>query len=243
MPAGGKLTIETSVNSIDEHYVKNHVSGEIGEYVTIVISDNGHGIEPQIKEKIFEPFFTTKKVGEGTGLGLSTVYGIVKQNNGFIWVYSEIGHGTSFKIYFPVIKEQKAKLTKQDGLKAPVTEEGTILIVEDESNVRELIVEMLKMTNYTVIETGDVDDALEIMQKRGSSIDLLITDVIMPKLDGKSLAERCKKFNDNLRILFMSGYTENAIVHHGVLDEGLYFVQKPFTMHTLINKIHEIFSK
>ena len=243
MPEGGKLTIETAVKSIDNFYVKNHITGKTGDYVTISISDNGHGINPEVKEKIFEPFFTTKKIGEGTGLGLSTVYGIVKQNNGFIWVYSEPGIGTTFKIYFPIISEKMEIKEKTDKIKSSVVEEGTILVVEDEPNVRELIVEMLDMTNYTVIETGDVDEALEIMRKNGAHIDLLITDVIMPKLNGKSLAEQCKKINDNLHILYMSGYTENAIVHHGVLEEGLYFVQKPFTMQTLINKINEIFSK
>jgi PAS domain S-box-containing protein len=243
MPEGGKLTIETSVKSVDNFYVKNHITGKTGDYVTISISDNGYGIEPDIKEKIFEPFFTTKKIGEGTGLGLSTVYGIVKQNNGFIWVYSEPGFGTTFKIYLPFISDKMETKEKTGTAKTSVIEEGTILVVEDEPNVRELIVEMLNMTNYTVIETGDVDEALGIMRKNGSDIDLLITDVIMPKLNGKSLAEQCKKINDKLLILYMSGYTENAIVHHGVLEEGLYFVQKPFTMQTLINKINEIFSK
>ncbi len=243
MPEGGKLTVETNIESIDVDSLRKHMTEKIGDYVTISISDNGQGIAPEIKEKIFEPFFTTKKTGEGTGLGLSTVYGIVKQNNGYIWVYSEIDHGTTFKIYFPVIKEKTRPPKKTIRENLTMIEKGNILVVEDDPNVRELIIEMLKMTKYTVIESGDVDEALQIMRNKGKEIDLLITDVIMPKLNGKILAKQCKKINNNLQVLYMSGYTENAIVHHGVLEEGLYFVQKPFTIQTLLNKINEIFSK
>ncbi len=243
MPHSGKLTIETTFKSIDKYYVKNHITGKTGDYVVISISDNGSGIDPKIKEKIFEPFFTTKGTGKGTGLGLSTVYGIVKQNDGFIWVYSEPDQGTTFKIYFPAIQGEAEQNKKTFKDYAADIVHGTILIVEDEAYVRELIVEMLSTTNYTIIESGDVDKALEIINNKDLSIDLMITDVVMPKLDGKSLADQCRKIRSDIQVLFMSGYTENVIIHHGILDAGLYFIQKPFTMQTLLDKIRDIFSK
>src|SRR5581483_11943887 len=202
--------------------------------------DTGIGMDKETSARIFEPFFTTKEVGKGTGLGLAMVYGIIKQSGGNVWVYSEPGHGTTFKVYLPrVTQEQKPVESLPQRLPPPSGSE-TILVVEDENAVRGLVRSILTRKGYTVLDTGDVDEALRLCEQHSGNIALLITDVIMPKMSGPQVAERALKLRPGLRILYTSGYTDNALGHHGVFQPGVTLFEKPFTPDALVRKVREV---
>ena len=244
MPDGGKLVIETANVDLDEEYVRNHVAVIPGRYVMLAVSDTGVGMTPEIKEKVFEPFFTTKKKGEGTGLGLSTVYGIVKQSGGNIWVYSELRKGTTFKIYLPRVDEPldeiSEKVTVRKGL---LRGSETILVVEDEEEVRKLVVRGLEGQGYRVLDAPQGFDAFLIGEEHQGPIHLLVTDVVMPKMSGRELAERILEILPEVKVLYMSGYTDNTIVHYGMLEKGVNYIQKPFTVEGLVQKVREVLDK
>lgn len=238
MPQGGKLTIETSNVDLDAQYTRTHPGARAGLHVMIAVSDTGTGMDAATKARIFEPFFTTKAPGKGTGLGLATVYGIVKQSGGNIWVYSEPGRGTTFKVYLPRVEAQEPQQGSKpasDG--GPGT--GTILVVEDEEGVRTLLRDVLEMGGYTVLVAGDAFEAQETCAGFQGEIDLLLTDVVLPGMGGRELSEKVAAMRPGIRIAFMSGYTDNAIVHHGVLDPGLNFIEKPIQPNVLLERIAE----
>jgi two-component system, cell cycle sensor histidine kinase and response regulator CckA len=240
MPTGGKLTIETSNVYFDEEYSTLHIGVTPGAYIMLAVSDTGTGMDAATQARIFEPFFTTKEVGKGTGLGLSTVYGIVKQSGGNIWVYSEPGWGTTFKVYLTRVGED-AQRYKQNGAPEKVfrgTE--TILLAEDEDVVRKLARQVLEMYGYRVLEANNGGGALLICERYEEPIDLLITDVVMPEMSGRTLSDRLSQIRPEMRVLYMSGYTDNAIIHKGVLDEAANFIQKPFAPDVLARKIREV---
>jgi len=242
MPSGGKLTIETSNVTLDDDYARFHAPLRPGDYVMIAISDTGAGMDSETQQHIFEPFFTTKGT-RGTGLGLSTVYGIVKQSGGYIWVYSEVGKGTTFKIYLPRVASAGETATQ---VAAPVeyrkVEPGTetILLVEDEANLRYLARQYLEKQGYKVIEAADGAVAMQIAVAHEAVIHLLLTDVIMPGMNGRELAQRISEIRPNVKILYMSGYTENVIGHNGMLDAGVRLLQKPFNLRDLKSKVREV---
>jgi len=238
---GGKLTIETANVKLDESYARSHIGVAPGHYVMLSVSDTGAGMTPEIKERIFEPFFTTKEEGKGTGLGLSTVYGIVQQSGGNVWVYSEPGVGTTFKIYLPTIEEDTESLRPTALSTKSLQGSETILLVEDEETVRKLACTVLQKYGYTVLEAPNGEEALRIVQgQNGNPIHLMVTDVVMPGMSGRQLAERLVSLWPKLKVLYMSGYTDNAIVHHGVLDPGIAYIQKPFAPDALASKVREI---
>jgi PAS domain S-box-containing protein len=254
MPSGGKLTIETSNVTLDEEYARFHAPSRPGDYVMIAISDTGAGMDTETQSHIFEPFFTTKGT-KGTGLGLSTVYGIIKQSGGYIWVYSEQGRGTTFKIYLPrvaaigetaaqvaaspdVLSNEVRNNEARNGIVEPGTE--TILLVEDEANLRYLARQYLEKQGYKVIEAADGAVAMQIAVAHEKIIHLLLTDVIMPGMNGRELAQRIAEIRPNVKILYMSGYTENVIGHNGMLDAGVRLLQKPFNLRDLKSKVREV---
>ncbi len=240
MPSGGKLTIETANAEFDEPYAHRHVDVNPGHYVMLAVSDTGVGMTPEVRERIFEPFFTTKEKGKGTGLGLSTVYGIVKQSNGHIWVYSVPGKGTTFKIYLPRVDEPLEEIRKEVLKKEVPHGDETILIVEDEEEVRGLARKILEKQGYRILETFSGDDALLTCETREDPIHLALVDVVMPGMSGSELAGLLKPLYPEIKILFMSGYTDNAIVRQGVLEKGINYIQKPFTMEGLARKVREV---
>jgi two-component system cell cycle sensor histidine kinase/response regulator CckA len=240
MPQGGMLTVETTTVELDAGYAGEHVTVKPGRYVMLAVSDTGVGIDSEAQAHIFEPFYTTKGAGRGTGLGLSTVYGIVKQSGGYIWVYSEVNHGTTFKLYLPCVDEavsQESAATR-DG-EAPYGTE-TILLVEDENGVRELAKTVLESQGYAVLEAISADEAEKLVVQRGKKIDLLLTDVVMPAMSGRDLARRISARSPQTRVLFMSGYTDNVIAQGGVLEPGVSFLQKPFSPRALAAKVREV---
>ena len=248
MPSGGKLTIETSNVALDEDYARFHAPLRPGDYVMIAISDTGAGMDSDTQSHIFEPFFTTKGT-KGTGLGLSTVYGIIKQSGGYIWVYSEVGRGTTFKIYLPRIAstgETAAQVAapgfSNNDVRNNNVEPGTetILLVEDEANLRYLARQYLEKQGYKVIEAADGAVAMQIAVAHEKIIHLLLTDVIMPGMNGRELAQRISEIRPNVKILYMSGYTENVIGHNGMLDAGVRLLQKPFNLRDLKSKVREV---
>jgi CheY-like chemotaxis protein len=243
MPNGGKLTIETANVKLDEAYARAHVAVKPGRYVMLSVSDTGVGMTPEVREQIFDPFFTTKEKGKGTGLGLSTVYGIVKQSGGNVWVYSEPGRGTTFKIYLPRVDEPPEELGDKVVVEEVPRGSETILVVEDEEEVRKVAVRILTRQGYTVLDVPDGDSALVICEERKEPIHLILTDVVMPGLSGRQLVDRCSKVRQDFKALYMSGYTDNAIVHHGVLGEGMNYIQKPFTVDGLARKVREVLDK
>ncbi len=240
MPQGGKLTFETDNITLNEEYARHHVGVIPGEYVLLAVSDTGTGMNKETQRHIFEPFFTTKDVGKGTGLGLATVYGIVKQSGGNIWVYSEVGVGTTFKIYLPRIIKQAESIELKETSDELLLGTETILLVEDEEMVRTLTRQILKMCGYTVLEARNGRDALLIYKIHAGIIDLLMTDVVMPEMGGRELSERLEQIYPQLPILFTSGYTDDAIVRHGVIAAATNFIQKPFTTTTLARKVRRI---
>jgi two-component system, cell cycle sensor histidine kinase and response regulator CckA len=240
MPMGGKLTIETKDVELGETYARKHVEVMPGSYVMLALSDTGTGMTNDVQERIFEPFFTTKERGKGTGLGLSTVYGIVKQSKGNIWVYSEPGKGTSFKIYLPRVEKTISGRKDATGeIQIPHGSE-TVLAVEDEEMVRNVVFKFLDKYGYRVLIAANGQEALHICRGHKDPIHLLLTDVVMPGLSGKELAKQAKELRPDLKLLFMSGYTDNAIVKHGILEKGIAFIQKPFTHQGLAWKVRGV---
>jgi PAS domain S-box-containing protein len=240
MPKGGKITIETANVFLDEAYARRHIAVQTGWYAMLAVTDTGHGIDLETQKHIFEPFFTTKEQGKGTGLGLSTVYGIVKQSGGNIWVYSEVGVGTSFKIYLPMVDEHVTKPDSEAARPESIAGTETILLAEDEEMVRNLARDSLKMYGYTVLEAANAGEALLICQQHEGPIHLLLTDAVMPRMSGKELADQFVRLRPDTRVLYMSGYTDRAIVHHGILDEDIAFIGKPFTPDALVLKVVEV---
>jgi two-component system, cell cycle sensor histidine kinase and response regulator CckA len=243
MPAGGRLTIETENVYLDEEYAKQHISVKSGSFVMLAVSDTGTGITKETHARIFEPFFTTKEAGRGTGLGLSTVYGIVKQSGGTIWVYSEVGQGTTFKVYLPRVDEGAQEYRRSAEVEEALYGAETVLLVEDEEMVRKLARQVLEMYGYQVLEAANGGAALLICERHRGEIALLLTDVVMPEMSGRELTGRLLQLRPEMRVLYMSGYTDNAIVHQGVLDEGTDFIQKPFSPDILARKIREVLDK
>jgi len=239
MPGGGRLTLETESVTLDAEYAREHWPAHAGRYAMLAVSDTGSGMDEQTRSHIFEPFFTTKGIGKGTGLGLATVYGIVKQSNGFIWVYSEIDHGTSFKIYLPLVDqapEQYATKSESGALRSGTE---TVLLAEDAEPVRAAARQILERYGYTVLEAPNGTAALNTA-KHASKIDLLLTDVVMPEMSGRELAAGFTTLKPNAKVLFMSGYTDDAIIRHGVLRPGTAYLQKPFSPETLARKVREV---
>jgi signal transduction histidine kinase len=243
MPSGGKLTIETANVELDDTYAHSHIGVKPGQYVMLSVSDTGCGMTPEVKEHLFEPFFTTKEKGKGTGLGLSTVYGIVKQSGGEVWCYSEPGQGTIFKIYLPRAEEEMVPGPHRDEKDSFPKGRETILLVEDELSVRGLAVRVLRESGYNLLQAADGTEALRVAQEYAGKIHLLLTDVVMPQMGGKELANRLKTLRPDIKVLFTSGYTDNAIVHHGVLDPGIDFLQKPFSPSAFAQKVREVLDK
>ncbi len=243
MPEGGKLTIQTNNVELDEHYAREKIDVAPGPYVMLAVTDTGMGMDRETQARIFEPFFTTKDKSRGTGLGLSTVFGIVKQSGGHIWVYSELGRGTSFKVYFPRTDEPD-----DESLPPPAhTDDGrgseTILLVEDDDQVRAVARGILRRAGYTVLEAPGPGEALLASEQYGAKIHLLLTDVVMPRMSGAQLAERLRAARPTIKILFMSGYTDEAIIQHGILDSGFAYLQKPLTPDSLTMKVREALSR
>jgi len=240
MPMGGNLTIETATAELDQDYADRHMGVLPGDYVMLAVSDTGTGMDQVTQARIFDPFFTTKEKGKGTGLGLSTVYGIVKQSGGSIWVYSEPGHGSTFKVYLPqwtnAPQETEVKLAEP----APPAGTETILLVEDEDVVRGLATKILEQAGYKVLAASRGQEAIRLGHECTEPIHLLLTDVVMPETSGKEVADRLRELLPGLRVVFMSGYTDEAIVHHGVLDSNIEFIQKPFTPNALVRKVREV---
>jgi signal transduction histidine kinase/ActR/RegA family two-component response regulator len=240
LPTGGKITIETANVDLDESYARKHISVAPGRYVMLAVSDNGIGMDEETQANMFEPFFTTKEAGKGTGLGLSMVYGIVKQSGGNIWVYSEPQHGTTIKIYLPIADEQIEVVNE-----VVVETNGnhgseTVLLVEDEEAVRALLLDVLEGEGYSVLQAANGPEAIELCKTTRSKIHLLMTDVVMPGMSGKELVDRLVDNCRNVKVLYMSGYTDDAIVHHGVLNPGVAFLQKPFTPEGVMRKVREV---
>jgi len=240
MPGGGRLTIEAANVDMDEAYVRGHAPARPGRYVMLAVSDTGTGMDAQTQARIFEPFFTTKESGKGTGLGLATVYGIVKQAGGFIWVYSEPGHGASFKVYWPRLDEQAEPEPARPATRAPGRGTETVLLVEDAASVRLVTRQVLERYGYTVLEAPNGDTALRLAAKHHGPIHLLLTDVVMPGISGRHLAEQLAALRPEMRVLYASGYADSAITHHGILEPGIPYLQKPFTPETLGRRVREV---
>jgi CheY-like chemotaxis protein len=242
MPGGGRLTIELTNQVLDQQYARNHAEVTPGDYVMIAVSDTGHGMTPDIVARVFEPFFTTKTEGRGTGLGLAMVFGFVKQSGGHVKIYSEPGEGTSVKIYLPRAVGSVSPVGQRTAAPADLPRgSATILVVEDEAGVREIAVAILRSLGYRVIEAPDGDEGLLMFGAHAADIDMLLTDVVLPgKVRGRELAERITAMRPEVRVLFMSGYTENSIVHHGRLDDGVHLLGKPFKREQLARKVAEV---
>jgi signal transduction histidine kinase/ActR/RegA family two-component response regulator len=235
----GKLTIETGTVTFDDAYCTEHPESVPGDYVMLAVTDNGCGMSAEILSHLFEPFFTTKEVGKGTGLGLATVYGIVKQNNGFINVYSEPAKGTTFRIYLPRHAGETGTIEALDATQIPQGNGETLFVVEDDTAILELIHTILTGLDYRVLEASTPTSAIKQAGEYAGTIDLLMTDVVMPEMNGRDLAERLQVLHPKIKVLFMSGYTADAIARHGVLEEGIHFLQKPFSMRDIARKIRE----
>jgi len=239
MPRGGRLVLETSRVDLDREVSARQVAVLPGPYVMLAVSDTGTGIPPEIQARIFEPFFTTKEIGKGTGLGLSTVYGIVKQSAGYIWVYSEPDKGTTFKVYLPRVEGKPDTVDAASSEIVPTGRES-ILLVEDDALVRDVIRRMLTGLGYTVIEAAGADEAIALCEKYARNLDLLMTDVVMPKLGGREVAERATRICPQMKVLYISGYTDDAILRLGMLETGLAFLHKPFSQAAVGRKVREV---
>jgi len=240
MPGGGEIIIETAEVQLDRHYVDKRIEVKPGKYVLLAISDTGEGMDEDVLPKIFDPFFTTKEQGKGTGLGLATVYGIVKQHDGYIYAYSEKNKGTTFKMYFPACNKA-LKETKNKSTSAALLEGNeTILIVDDSPSIRQLIVDILKPLGYKCLQAGSGKDAIDAVREYSGEVHLLLTDVVMPGMSGRDLSTIIGKERPEMKVIFMSGYTENIIVHHGVLEQGITYIAKPITPSTLTQKIRSV---
>lgn len=243
MPAGGKLTIATANVDLDEAYADYRAVVRPGNYVQLSVSDTGCGMDEKTQSRIFEPFFTTKEQGKGTGLGLATVYGVVKQSGGYIWVYSEQGHGTTFKVYLPRVKAAVEGPRYGERRREPLRRGSeTILMVEDDASLREVTCEFLQSSGYAVIAARSPEEALRLAESHNGAIDFLLTDVIMPKMNGRELAAKLVKVRPAMKVLYVSGYADGIVRDglHGPLEEGLAFLQKPFTRRGLTHKIRQI---
>jgi len=244
MPKGGKLTIETANVVLDEAYFQEHgLESEKGPYVMLAVADNGIGIDKETQDRIFDPFFTTKKMGKGTGLGLSTVYGIVKQNKGHIWVYSEEGKGTTFKVYLPRADAEPKEKEEEKSPEHSLAGSETILVAEDDEALRKMAERMLEGYGYKVITAENGKEAMKIAESHDAPIHLLVTDVVMPGVSGRDLAEKLQEKVPEIKVLYMSGYTDNDIAHHGVLEKDVNFIQKPFTREGLATKVREVLDR
>jgi PAS domain S-box-containing protein len=244
MPDGGVLSIETSNIVLSEDYSSEHIAVRKGDYVLLAVSDTGRGMTPEVQSRLFEPFFTTKEKGKGTGLGLSTVYGIVKQSDGYVFCYSEIDKGTTFKIYLPrAVGEPQPLRYGKEAVYKPVRGTEMILLIEDDEAVRRLTAAILESGGYTVLAASTGEEALEKLIATGRTVDLLVTDVIMPGMDGREVAQRVGRLFPSAGVLYISGYTENAIVHNGVLDPGVEFLQKPLDATMLLGKVRAILDR
>jgi len=240
MPRGGKLIIETKNVILSSDLVQERVTMPAGAYVVISVTDTGQGMDEQIRVNIFEPFFTTKEKGKGTGLGLSTVYGIIKQSGGYIWVYSELGKGTTFKIYLPQVTEEVEDIIIRRSPPETLKGKETILLVEDDQGVRDVSEMILKQFGYRVLKAENGTKALEIIRDNGKNIQLMITDLVMPGMSGKELTDRLSGLGNGFKVLYLSGYTDEAIIHHGILDKGIDFLAKPFGTEELLRKVREV---
>ncbi len=240
MPRGGRLTIETARVDLDAAYAWEHGTVEPGRYALLAVTDTGVGIDRAAQARLFEPFFTTKEFGKGTGLGLATVYGIVKQSGGYIWVYSEPGRGATFKVYLPRVELAGEPVAAPQPPARALGGTETILLAEDEPAVRNLARRVLEKHGYTLLLAATGRDGVRLAEQHGSPIDLLVTDVVMPEMGGRELAQRLTTWQPSLKVLYLSGYTDDAIVHHGVLDAGVAFLQKPFKPDELVRKIREV---
>ncbi|MDD9935642.1 MAG: ATP-binding protein, partial [Myxococcales bacterium] len=238
MPEGGVLTLEARSELVEDEDAAARLDLDVGAYVILTVSDTGVGMDAETRERIFEPFFTTKGPGSGTGLGLATVFGIVRQSGGSIWVYSEEGFGTTFKIYFPATDSPAESRPPRSSL-PPGPVSGTILLVEDEEHLRAVVERVLARAGYDVLAASSPQQALEIAEHHDGGIDLLLTDVLMPGMTGRQVADGVQQHRPKTVVLFMSGYTENSIVHHGVLDTGVNFIPKPLTPARLLEAIGE----
>ncbi|MEK6777738.1 MAG: ATP-binding protein [bacterium] len=244
MPDGGHLIIETSEEILDDNYCRNHHGAEPGTYVMLSVTDTGKGMSPEVQENIFDPFFTTKEMGRGTGLGLSMVYGIVKQHRGHIWVDSEVGKGTSFKIYLPAVQEEvemKEQNRKEDEEMPGGTE--TVMVCDDDPSILRLIVYVLKFLGYHLLQASSGEDALKVIHAFAGNIDLLLTDVVMPGMNGKELANAFLAAYPEAKVIFISGYTDEVITRHGILEPGMEFLQKPLTPDILARKVRDVLDK
>jgi CheY-like chemotaxis protein len=239
MPTGGQLTLETANVVLDARYAEEHVGAHAGPHVMLAVTDTGIGMPRETQARIFEPFFTTKPKGQGTGLGLSTVFGIVQRSGGTVWVYSEPGSGTTFKIYLPRLD---AAVTAVQSIAAPSTLRGTetILLVEDEEQVRAVVRGILRRNGYDVLEASKPDEAILFCERHPHPIHLLLTDVVMPNVSGPELARRLTRKRPTMKVLYMSGYTDDTVVRHGILDDEIPYLQKPITPQALSSKVREV---
>jgi len=239
MPSGGRILIQTTEEELDA-VRREHSLVQPGSYILLSVSDTGGGMDKETQSRIFEPFFTTKEKGKGTGLGLSTVYGIVKQSGGYIFAHSDTGSGTTFRIYLPKVTDPAGQAGVVKHPQAPVGGSETVLLVEDEESVRELVRETLKSKGYVVMEAADGVQGMKVAESHTGKIDILITDVMMPGMSGRELAQRITAVRQTIKVLFLSGYTEDAIIHEGVLEPGTAFLQKPFTLQALARKVRDV---
>jgi two-component system, cell cycle sensor histidine kinase and response regulator CckA len=240
MAGGGRLMIETANVNLDTEYARRHIAVKPGAFVMLAVTDTGCGMDADTQSHLFEPFFTTKEKGKGTGLGLSTVYGIIKQSGGNIWAYSEIGKGSTFKVYLPRVEAEVRSYKPKEPVSMVAGGTETILLVEDEEAVRTMISRVLHGNGYRILEAGNGKEAMEICRQHTGPIHLMVTDVIMPQMSGRELAEQIAPLRPEMKVLFMSGYPDNAIVHHGVLESGTAFLQKPFNLRALEGKVREV---
>jgi CheY-like chemotaxis protein len=240
MPQGGKLVIETANADLDRDYTAGHPPVQPGRYIMLTVSDTGSGMDAETKARIFEPFFTTKEMGKGTGLGLAIVYGVVKQSNGYIWVYSEPGQGATFRIFLPRVEETPETIGPRSSEATLPNGTETILLVEDEQSLRTIARLFLEGKGYTILEAASGQQAMEIARQHAGQIHLLLTDVIMPGMNGRELAEAVAASRAGIKLLYMSGYTDELVTQQGILNPGLQLLEKPFTRESLLSRVRAV---